>query len=158
MNPQQEYSTRNVQRRPNKVFQVLLRAYDPVPMKKPEIDTESMDGPIIVAITEAMRFNLSEFMYKISPQGGIQAWWKLLVKLVFVIAPTLVIVSLLLSLIASVMGQFVIITYLIQLAMNNLMYFTIYAIITICLLALLFSIILPLFIKALRKFFTSGQR
>jgi hypothetical protein len=151
MNPQQEPSTEIVKHKPNKVLQVLLQAYDPVPMKKPEIDAETMDGSVLVAVPEAVRFYLSEFMYKISPKGEIQAWWKLLVKLVFLIVPALIVIGLLLSLIAYIMGKFALITHYLQLAMNNLMRFTIYAVITMFLLALLFSIVLPMFVRAIRK-------
>lgn len=67
---------------------VALSCYHPVPIMKPEPDADLDDLPALHRITEVCRFKLAEGMYSLSPQGSVQAWWKLLLTWLAVLLPT----------------------------------------------------------------------
>ncbi|MDR0577549.1 MAG: hypothetical protein LBI87_08475 [Candidatus Accumulibacter sp.] len=70
-----------------RVIDKIAGLYDPIPMTKPEVDKNFEKMGAIEQITESLSYNASAFLYAISPEGGLQAWWKMMIRLTLFCLP-----------------------------------------------------------------------
>lgn len=76
-----------VSRPQNRFIAILLESYDPRPMVKPRIADDWQGYGRLERIAEALRFCLARSLYALSPGGGLQAWWRLIVRSLLVVTP-----------------------------------------------------------------------
>jgi hypothetical protein len=124
----------------SKIVGGFLSLYDPVPMKEPVLPYID-DMGVIERTAVVVGYNFENLIYSLSPRGGLVAWWKLLVKVVFFTIPTFLTISLLLSMVVYIMGKFVIITDILRLIMQNIIWILIGAIIAVLLITVLIRLL-----------------
>jgi hypothetical protein len=65
----------------------IVGLYDPKPMVKPEVDENIDKMGVLEQVVETFSYNTSSFLYAISPEGGLQAWWKMMTRLTLFCLP-----------------------------------------------------------------------
>jgi len=123
---------------PAKPLRKFLALYEPKPMQEPTVPSDFDEINVFERIGVVLSYIPKRLLWHISPDGGLQAWWKLLTRLVLTFVPLLIIL--------------VIVTSLLMKIMENIMWFCIFAAIAGLIIAFIFSIVLPLIISSIRKF------
>jgi len=86
------------EKKTEKFIKLALSSYfptTPAPLKKPVIDDDFQNLPIIERVTESIKYNILCLEYSISPKGGLRQWFKLNISLLLLFGiPILIFVPL----------------------------------------------------------------
>ncbi|MDR1492961.1 MAG: hypothetical protein LBT05_09605 [Planctomycetaceae bacterium] len=88
----------------NTVLVFAASAYDPVPMKQPEPHSDLPYLPTGRRVAEVLIFQCENLLYILSPQGGVQAIWKLILRTIFLIVPIEITFLIVAVFLAKIMG------------------------------------------------------
>lgn len=120
----------------------IASCYDPVPMEKPVLPLDYHRMPWYERTAETLRYRYLRLLYSVSPKGGVQAWWKLVLLGFLVPVPVLLLV--------------VCILWQVQLAMLSVMQIAISLAITLV-AVLVIATLLMLFAKWMKHLRTSSS-
>ena len=60
-----------------RMMSAMMSGYHPKPMVRPVIDPDFEELTVVPRVAEVCRISAARLLYAVSPEGGLQAWWKM---------------------------------------------------------------------------------
>jgi cation transport ATPase len=83
----QVYRSRSIGQVIFRIKNKVVGLYNPQPMAKPEVDKDIDKMGALEQIHETICYSWDSIVYAISPEGGLQAWWKMMFRLTLFCLP-----------------------------------------------------------------------
>ena len=112
----------------------IFKPYTPIPREEPEVRSGYLSMATLRRPIHVYEYQLRKLLYAVDSDGAIQAWWKVLLRFFFIVAPALLVILSIFSIIALIAIQA-------ALAAENMLWAAIYTTLTVIIVIILFGIL-----------------